>query len=66
MSEWDDPKYTRLLSPSILNIQLDKIKKSIRLAEKFNINTFITIHFIRKPLNHVYAIAIYLNDKKFL
>lgn len=62
MEEWNNPKYTHLLTSSTLTLNPNKIRQSIALAKKLNIDGYIGINFIRKSLKQVYAIAMYLNN----
>lgn len=64
MEEWNDSKYAHLLSTSILPLNSNKIRQSIALAHKFNVNGYITVNFMRKPLKQIYAIAAHLEHLK--
>ena len=60
MEEWDNPRYSKLLTTNILMIKPEKIRNSIKLSKHFNIDKFMTVNLVRKPLNQVYAIGSYL------
>lgn len=62
MEEWNDVKYSHLLSPSILPLNPNKIRQSIALAHKFDVDGYITGSFMRKPLKQTYALIMYLQD----
>ena len=64
MEEWEESKYKNLLTSSILILSPNKIRASINLATKLNIEDYIGVNFIRKSLKQVYAIAMYLNNLK--
>ena len=60
MEEWNDTEYSKLLTTNILMIKPEKIRNSIKLGKHFNIDKFMTVNLVRKPLNQVYAIGCYL------
>ena len=62
MEEWNDPRYSKLLTTNILMIKPEKIRNSIKLSKYFDIDKFMTVNLVRKPLNQVYAIGSYLID----
>ena len=50
MEEWNNPKYSKLLTTNILMIKPEKIRNSIKLSKHLNIDSYMTISLVRKPI----------------
>lgn len=57
---WDNPLYTKLLTPSIWIISLTRIEEGIKIAENLGLERYITLSFMRKSPTQIEAIYKYL------
>ena len=65
MDVWDDEKYKKLLTPSIVaksKKMMTKIPILIEMAEKYGIDKYININFLLKSPSENYALINYIKD----
>ncbi len=60
---WQEAKYQHLIQPDLLNINTQNIEENIELFARENIDSYLTINDLRKPMTQNLALINYLKDR---
>jgi hypothetical protein len=63
MDIWNDNRFISLLTPTILCKTKSQIESLIIIAEKLDIDKYLTTSYLAKTPSHIYAINSFLNER---